>query len=384
MRQSLPHPQILMALSLSLSLCLCVRICPGLPSVFVGALLYLDPKTKMPMGIWKSLTKQLILPHEGLLWEHAKFYYRVAERSAIATLHVLESHYVWSQVIATANWQTFDHDHPLRTLLKPYTLNAHSTNSAAYNMLIREHGVLTHGSPFTTYGAISSLLVFWPHIGFNQTVPEWLEASNMKSVVDTDTIPLYNQGKRLYNVHRRFVEQFINQWYPSDEDLLKDKSVVRFWHHVNTYGRHLDPCVCGLSSEYFFDDNGVWPSFETTRTCKDLLDLAGFDTSKNEVTRRRDWCSSKDPFEKTTALYNMNVKICESNPNCSRLFWEKEMYVDDRFHQMIPTVLFCHSWSCSISGLPFAWSTHRSVLLLLSRSLSVSLPRLHTCNHLQS
>jgi len=293
-----------------------------------GCILYIDPKSKMPMGVWKALTKELILPDQGLYWEHAKFYYRVAERSAIATLHVLESHFVWSQVIATAAWQNFEHDHPLRTLLKPFTLNAHSTNSAAFNMLIREHGVLTHGSPFTTDGAILSLLTFWPHLDFNQTIPEWLEASNMKSVMDTDKIPLYNQGKRLYALHRKFVEKYVNHWYPSDADLLNDRSVIRFWHHVNTYGRHLDPCVCGLPSEYFFDE-GVWPSFETKRTCKQFLDLNGFKSGSNEVTRRRDWCTTKDGYEKTTALYKMNQVICESNPECSRLFWDQNILKPD-------------------------------------------------------
>jgi hypothetical protein len=56
-----------------------------------GEILYLDPKSKLPMGIWKSRTREMILPNEGLKWEHAKFYYRVTERAAVATVHVGKS-----------------------------------------------------------------------------------------------------------------------------------------------------------------------------------------------------------------------------------------------------------------------------------------------------
>ena len=106
------------------------------------------------MGIWKSSTREMILPYQGVKWEHAKFYYRVTERAAVATAHVAESHFGWSQPVATATWQTFHVDHPLRSMLKPYTLNVHSVNSAAYHMLVREAAILTHGSSFTTEGVI--------------------------------------------------------------------------------------------------------------------------------------------------------------------------------------------------------------------------------------
>lgn len=107
----------------------------GLPSRELfhspGCILYLDPKSKLPMGIWEASRKRLFLPTEGRDWEHAKFYYRVNERAILATLHVIESHFGWSQAVATAAWQTLPVDHILRALLKPFTLNVHSVNWAA-------------------------------------------------------------------------------------------------------------------------------------------------------------------------------------------------------------------------------------------------------------
>jgi hypothetical protein len=253
----------------------------------------------------------MILPNEGSKWEHAKFYYRVTERAVIATMHVIESHLTHSQAVSTAAWQTLQKDHPLRALLKPYTLNTHSVNSAAYHMLVKADSVLTHASDFTSEGVIGAMTLFFRHYNFNQTIPDLLDSRGLDKVMNTGAIPLYSQSKRLYQVHRTFVERYVNHWYPTDEDLIQDGSVIRFWNHVNTFGRHLDPCVCGMSSEFFFDDNGVWPGFETTRTCDNLLNTVGFEPSKNQVTRRVDWCTSTDPFTKVKALYNMNQVICK-------------------------------------------------------------------------
>lgn len=293
------------------------------PFISPGPILYLDPKTKMPIGIWKSPTREMILPNEGSKWDHAKFYYRVTERAAVAAKHVIESHLGWSLPVATASWQTFPQDHPFRSFLKPFTLNAHSVNSAAYHMLLRENAVLTHGSTFTTEGVVGTMTTFWPHINFSQTVPESLDSRGMDKVLKTDSLPLYSQAKRLFAVHHRFVKNFVDHWYPRDEDLLKDDSVIRFWHHTNTYGRHIDPCVCGLPSDLFFDDHGVWPMFETTRTCNDLLDVVQFEPNMHEVSRRRNWCSSTDPWSKVKAVRKMNDEICASNQDCKSIVWDK-------------------------------------------------------------
>lgn len=347
-----------------------------------GCILYLDPKTKLPMGIWEASRKRLFLPNEGRDWEHAKYYYRVTERAVLATLHVIESHFGWSQAVATAAWQTLPVDHILRVLLKPFTLNVHSVNWAAYvsestlnvlsrrralcvvlvctdfaspdsfancpssatvavaaaaaaprapcrrcrryHMLVREHSVLTHGSGFTTEGVVGAFMTFFRDFNFSQSFPESLKARRLDEVRDFDpkSLPYHSQGVKLYDLHHTFVGEMLALAYPTDEALLADGSVVRFWSHVNTYGRHLDPCVCGLPSDLFYDDNGVWPMFETKRTCTDLLDLAGFDMHKNVVSRRRDWCTKTDEFTKVRAVRALSEKACEENRQCNGLLYD--------------------------------------------------------------
>lgn len=112
---------------------------PSRPGAFYspGSLLYIDVESRMPMGIYESQRERMFLPNEGRDWVHAKYFWRVSERATLAGAHVMENHFGWSHPISTAAWQTLPHDHGLRVLLKPYTLNGHSVNNAAWNMLIR-------------------------------------------------------------------------------------------------------------------------------------------------------------------------------------------------------------------------------------------------------
>ena len=85
-----------------------------------------------------------------------------------------------------------------------------------------------------------------------------------------------------------------------------------------SYGRHLDPCVCGLDTDLFFDKT-VWPGFEVTHTCAQLLDLASFQVGVHDVARRRDWCGTVKPFDRIKMMRKMLERDCEGIPSCSHL-----------------------------------------------------------------
>lgn len=51
-----------------------------------GAILYLDAKSKKPMGIWVTCIGQIVLPTAGPQWEYAKFHYRATELTVIALM----------------------------------------------------------------------------------------------------------------------------------------------------------------------------------------------------------------------------------------------------------------------------------------------------------
>ena len=51
-----------------------------------GAILYLEAKSKKPMGIWVSALEQIVLPSAGRPWEYAKFHYRTTELTVMALM----------------------------------------------------------------------------------------------------------------------------------------------------------------------------------------------------------------------------------------------------------------------------------------------------------
>ena len=282
-----------------------------------GCILYLDPMSKLPMGLWESNRKYLYLPSDPD-WEYAKYYYRVMERVVLATRHIIESHIVWSHPVATGAWQTLPPTHGMRILLKPFTLHVHSVNWASHHMLLRNHSILNHASGFTQKGYTGIFMEIFKDFDFSESIPQRFEARKLNRVVDPSTLPFYNQGLRLWDVHREFVENFVHLLYPTDQSMLEDDELIRFWNHVNTYGRHLDPCVCGMKSDLFFDDSS-WPGFETTHTCTDLLDHVNYKQGLNIVIRRRDWCAESDPFTKVKAMRKLLEYECDSDPSCNYL-----------------------------------------------------------------
>ena len=288
-----------------------------------GSILYLDASTRMPMGIWMTTTRKMYLPSEGRDWEHAKFHHRVGERAMLTGHHVGESHFAYGNSLSIATQQTLEPDHPIRVLVKPFTLNANSVNSAAYNMLVRDHSILAHGAGLTQKGITTVFNAVYPSLNYSQTVPEMLASYNLERAIDTSDMPLHNQGLRLYEAHRTFVDRFVSLTYSSDEAMLADTSIVRFWHHVNTQGRHADPCICGMPSDIFFEDDFKWPAFENTHTCAQLLDHVDFIPEKNMLTRRQRWCQGGgvSAVQRLEALYGLLQKECAAKKSgCNMMY----------------------------------------------------------------
>ena len=304
-----------------------------------GAILYLDVKTRKLMGIWASARHRLYLPNEGRDWEHAKFMYRVSERQALAGNHVMESHFGWSHAVSTAAWQTLPHDHPLRTFLKPFTMNAHQVNSAAYNMLVQKRCILEHASGMTSKGVLGTLHHVYSVMDFSESIPELLASHGLDEIIDTSKLPMWGQGIRLYNVHREFAENFLSLVYKSDEDMLKDDSLIRFWYHVNTYGRNTDPCVCGMDSDIFFDNkDNKWPASEPYRTCEEILDSVNYEVGRNMITRRRQWCTQADPFDRIKALRALLEKECAEREEPCELNYEIHVMRNDMGMKPLRTI----------------------------------------------
>lgn len=183
-------------------------------------------------------------------------------------------------------------------------------------MLIRDDSLLHRASGLTREGRQHSFSEIQKHIQFNTTIPEMLKAKKLPKSVAKD-VPLFTDGLRVWNVHRSFTEGYIDLLYPDEEALLSDTDLLRFWSHVNTLGRHTDPCVCGMDGSLFFEE-GVWPAFEETRTCAGLLEHQGIQIQGDESKKREEWCL-RQPVERTRALYNWLEDDCKDDEGCTEL-----------------------------------------------------------------
>lgn len=123
--------------------------------------------------------------------------------------HVAEPHFAYKQLSwCFAAAQTLEPNHTLRVLLKPFTLNEHSVNSAAYSMLVRDHSVLVHGAGPTAQRIASDFHYVYSGLDYSQTVPNMLEARDLDQIVDTSHLPLHSQERQLYKAHRVFADRF--------------------------------------------------------------------------------------------------------------------------------------------------------------------------------
>ena len=145
-------------------------------------------------------------------------------------------------------------------------------------------------------------------MNYTETLPAELKAKNLDVMASTitkkkpsffsalwkrdditDVMPMFDAAMRNWEIHRSFVEKYLRVVYPSDADLTSDTALHRFVMHLDTWGRHMDPCVCKMNSEAFFEE-GQWPAFETTKTCSALLDFAAEGIGGAYAQRREQWC----------------------------------------------------------------------------------------------
>jgi Lipoxygenase len=239
----------------------------------------------------------------------------------VALRHVADYHIGWANSFHLALRQALPQNHGLRAFLKPYTHGSGTVNWNAYQMLIKDNSILHRASGLTRRGRGFCFGHIQRHMDWTATLPVRLESKKLDGMYNlTQDIPMFTNGMRLWNIHRRFTESYINLIYPDDESLESDAHLHRFWNHINTFGRHTDPCVCGMDDELFFEE-GAWPSIETTRTCQGLLDHVGFMTGEDQIPRRQKWCK-RHAIERKRALHRWLEDDCEADPKCPGLSYE--------------------------------------------------------------
>jgi hypothetical protein len=104
-----------------------------------GSILYIDVKTRMPMGIWISGRKRLFLPNEGRDWEHAKVSITWARQTYFDSIRAL------SQTILHVLYSSFGEsakEERLQVVMWPRTTLGGVTQS---QLRLGRHSLLTMG-----------------------------------------------------------------------------------------------------------------------------------------------------------------------------------------------------------------------------------------------
>ena len=210
--------------------------------------------------------------------------------------------------------------------MKPHVHGTGSVNWNAYQMLVLEDSILARADGLTNRGRGHAWGHFVKHSDMVSTIPQILDSKALKGVSNlTTTLPYFTQGTRLWEIHFDYVENFVNLIYGEDDTLfLADEALRRFWHHVNTLGRHIDPCICDMDSIMYFK-KGLWPAFESTRTCAGLLDHADFEKDNSDLKHRRElWCNRTLPSERSKALYRWLETDCKDSDWCTQVSFRVE------------------------------------------------------------
>lgn len=208
--------------------------------------------------------------------------------------------------------------------MKPYTHGTGAVNWQAYQMLLLEDSILARADGFTNHGRSHSWGTWVKHSNLAATVPDLLAAKKLPPKLSKDLV-YFSQGRALWDMHYDYVDKFVTLVYGDGEsEILKDDDLQRFWHHINSGGRRLCPCVCDMDSAMFFTQD-KWPGFETTRTCEGLLNHAGFEMDESNMVQRRDsWCKKTLPQERSKALYSWLEADCEKADSCTEVYYELE------------------------------------------------------------
>ncbi|KAF0696553.1 Aste57867_12701 [Aphanomyces stellatus] len=164
------------------------------------------------------------------LWEYIKMAFRGSLMTKITAIdHLLGLHMTVGNYLTTVSREQLPPDHPLRRLIKPFTFRAVAINRAAARSLFWTKAYMHRALALTDAGLTQTWKTGTDSFKF-ETFPETVARQN----IDTVNLPFHNDGMSYWNIVRKFVGDYVNLYYRSDDDVVKDTSVEAFWAAFNS------------------------------------------------------------------------------------------------------------------------------------------------------
>ena len=202
-----------------------------------GCIAYFDIN-KAPVAIYWSAGDKLVYPGDAD-WEHAKFVFRCTLCVVITCKdHLINLHWQVSNTLMFASRQSLSEHHALRRLIKPHTFRVAKINWVSRATLFPING-LAHRTFALEAGAFHEFMAVGIRCLKFQTFPDEIQSKNLPPEIASD-LPYKVDGEALWSVIRSYVAAYMNIFYPSDEDVLKDSSIRQFYAHYQSPAGWID------------------------------------------------------------------------------------------------------------------------------------------------
>jgi len=146
-------------------------------------------------------------------WQAAKFHFRSSGLICVTLMdHFAQCHVLVGNAACRSTRGILKYNHPLRTLLQPFTFGISAVNRSGYPVLFKQRGLFQRVSPFTKRGYDRIMMdgVFnFRYGGF----PDQLKARGVYGfATEKDTGYLFgSDGLQLWNIFNDFVQRYLDK-----------------------------------------------------------------------------------------------------------------------------------------------------------------------------
>eukprot|EP00755_Sulcionema_specki_P014854 Sspe_Gene.57809::Locus_31720_Transcript_1_1_Confidence_1.000_Length_3684::g.57809::m.57809 len=193
-----------------------------------GAAVYFDEK-KNPLRIDWSHANKTVYPNDAD-WAHAKWVFRCSCLMGVTMRdHLVSVHLLLANIVTTASRERLGPKHPLRRFLKPFTYGTVAVNFGASETLAVKNSFF-HRATSLTWKGMADAFSYVSHHQRYTTARGILEKNGWKEG-ETEKHG-YSFGVDFYlfsAVVRRLVEGYVDLYWKTDEDVLRDEDIRNFW-----------------------------------------------------------------------------------------------------------------------------------------------------------
>lgn len=210
-----------------------------------GAAAFFNAQREL-VAVWIDHEEVMVLPPPAGVdrlhpkardWEFAQWRFRVScFFQGFAVGHLVTVHWGMSNSLLIGTRESLDPHHPLRELITPYIHGSITINKSAIVNLGSERGAIVRIGALQTGEPPEQLIASLANQFKYETFPEFLASKGQFPAGMLESMPLYEDGLKLWNVIETFVKTYLGLFYENDSSsggagrsVTQDPDVVAFW-----------------------------------------------------------------------------------------------------------------------------------------------------------